>query len=137
MVDFYIDLSIGTTSATIGESGFPFTYDGIYVVKSIVIIVITFAVVIFDIKSFTLFTTVIMIGFATFFLALLTYIIENAFYIGRGSFSFVDNDGVRLYMVIFVCSGVAIAIKMIINVLQVEYFPTQVDKILKEMKKKG
>jgi hypothetical protein len=137
LLEFYIDLSIGSISSTIGSSGFPFTYDGVYVVKSLALIIVTFTVVFMDFKSFTVVTLGFFIGFLTIFLAVIVYIIENTLNFGRGYLSLVDNADAKLYFVLLIILGVSIGVKKAINILQIELYPTGVDRILMRKYEKG
>jgi len=58
-------------------------------------------------------------------------------YFGRGYHSLADNDSTKFYLVLLIVAGVTLGVKLIINIGQIELFPTEVDKILKEKSKKG
>ena len=72
-LDYFIDIALGGARTTVCSNGFPIDYDGLYIVKSISLIIITLVVIIMDIKSFTCFTLTIALGLFTFGILILIY----------------------------------------------------------------
>lgn len=99
--------------------------------------IITLIVVIIDLKTFTWYTISVAIVLFTFGFLVMVYLLENLSYFGRGYRSLADNDSPKFYLVLIIVAGVTIGVKLIINIGQTEFFPTEVDKILKEKHKKG
>ncbi len=61
----------------------------------------------------------------------MVYLLENLSYFGRGYRSLWDNDSTKFYLIMLVVTGVTLGVKFIINIGQAEFFPTEIDKILK------
>lgn len=128
---------MGEADSTEGLNGFPVTYDGLYLAKSVSVVIITLLVVIIDIKTFTWYTITIALTLFTLGFLVMVYLLENLSYFGRGYKSLADNDSSKFYLVIIVVTGVTIGVKLIINIGDSELFPTEIDKILKEKNNKG
>ncbi len=72
-LDFFVNLTLGEIGTTLSSNGIPISFDGLYLAKSISIIIITFTVIIMDFKSFTFCTLVVALGIFTFGLVVLVY----------------------------------------------------------------
>jgi phospholipid-translocating ATPase len=137
VLEYFVNISFAEVDSIEGLSGFPVTYDSLYLVKSASIIIITLLVVLIDLKTFTWYTITVAIGLFTLGFLVMIYLLENLSYFGRGYGSLVDNDSTKFYLVLLIVTGVTIAVKLIINISEFEIFPSEVDKILKEKSKKG
>lgn len=107
---------MGEADSTEGLNGFPVTYDGLYLAKSVSVVIITLLVVIIDIKTFTWYTITIALTLFTLGFLVMVYLLENLSYFGRGYKSLADNDSSKFYLVIIVVTGVTIGVKLIINI---------------------
>lgn len=77
-----------------------------------------------DLKTFTWYTIAVAIMLFTIGFLVLVMVLENLSYFGRGYRSLIDNDSTKFYLVLVIVTGVTIAVKMIIRIGQVEFFPT-------------
>ena len=91
-LDFFINLTIGATDTSISSNGITVCYDGIYITKSLSMIIVTIVVIIMDLKSFTCHTIVLALGCFTFGVMFVVYMIENVSYFGRGYKSFINYN---------------------------------------------
>ena len=107
-----------------GLSGFPVTYDSLYLVKSTSIIIITLLVVILDLRTFTWYTITVALGLFTLGFLVMIYCLENLSYFGRGYRSLTDNDSTKFYLVLLIVAGVTVGVKSIISICQFELFPS-------------
>ncbi len=117
-LDFFINLSIGSIDTSISSNGITVCYDGIYITKSLSLIIITIVVIIMDLKSFTYHTIILALGFFTCRFIFLVYMFENVSYFGRGYKSFINYNEPKIYLVFIVIFGLSIGAKAVIDMLQ-------------------
>ena len=75
VLDFYINLVFAEPYISVNQDGYPSTYDSLYLTKSAALVIITFVVVILDLKTFTWYTINIALILYTFIFLVVMYII--------------------------------------------------------------
>jgi len=75
MLEFFVNLAMGEADSTGGLNGFPISYDGLYLAKSISVVIITLLVVIMDLKTFTWYTITVALILFTFGFLVLVYLL--------------------------------------------------------------
>lgn len=75
ILEYFINISFAEVNSAEGLHGYPITYDSLYLVKSLSVIIITLIVVILDLKTFTWYTITIALGLFTFGTLVVVYLI--------------------------------------------------------------
>ena len=75
ILEYFINIAFAEVDATEGLSGFPVTYDSLYLTKSISVVIITLIVVIVDLKTFTWYTITVALLLFTFGFLVMVYLL--------------------------------------------------------------
>ena len=118
VLQYFINIAFAQVDSAEGISGYPVTYDSLYLVKSTSVVIITILVNIIDLRTFTWYTITIALGLFTFGTLVLVYLLENLTYLGRGYRSLTDHDSNKFYSLLLIVSGVTIGAKLIIDIFQ-------------------